>query len=157
MLKYIAKLGPQDECAEMIRNKFFVDNLATTSNDIVKLTKLYKDCSDRMDNSHFLLRSCNSNDESLRNLMKLEGRFVTHDSEYDKVLGYKYSPYKDIMKLAKIKVDVNANSHRLILSETAKVFDILSFTTPVTVRSKSLLSNLWYFKKIRRYLGQSSV
>ena len=61
--------------------------------------------------------------------------------------GYKYFPYKDIMKLAKIDVDSKANSHRLILSETAKVFDILSFTIPVTVRSKSLLSNLWNLRK----------
>ena len=147
VLKYVAKIGPQDECADMIRNKFFVDNLATTSNDIDKLTKLYKDCSERMDNSNFSLRSCNTNDKALRELMKVDGRFVTHNSEYDKVLGYKYSPYKDIMKLAKIDVDINANSHRLILSETAKVFDVLSFTLPVTVRSKTLLSSLWSLRK----------
>ena len=47
-MKFIARQGPQDECSEMIKNKFFVDNLVSTSNDIELLTKLYKDCSDRM-------------------------------------------------------------------------------------------------------------
>ena len=147
VLKYIARQSQQDECADMIRDKFFVDNLANTSNDIKALTKLYKDCSDRMQQVHFDLRSCNSNDANLREIMKNDGKFITHDCEYDKVLGYKYSSTKDTMKLATIKIDANANTHRLFLSNFASIFDLLAFAAPVTVRGKTLLSSLWNLRK----------
>ena len=147
VMKFIARQGPQDECSEMIKNKFFVDNLVSTSNDIELLTKLYKDCSDRMEKVHFELRACNSNNENLRDLMINDGRFITHEQEFDKVLGYKYSSTKDIMKLANIKINAEANTHRKLLSEFARVFDLLSFTAPVTVRGKTLLSILWSLRK----------
>ena len=51
------------------------------------------------------------------------------------------------MKLAKIKVDINANTHRLFLSNFASVFDVLAFVAPVTVRGKTLLSSLWNLQK----------
>ena len=147
VLKYIARQGPQDECTEIIKNKCFVDNLASTSNNIQILTKLYNDCSDRMEKFHFVLRACNSNNENLRELMKKDGRYITHDQEYDKVLGYKYSSTKDVMKLANIKINAEANTHRQMLSEFARVFDLLAFTVPVTVRGKTLLSSLWSLRK----------
>ena len=100
-----------------------------------------------MEKNHFELRSCNLNSKTLRDLMKLDGKYITHNCEYDKVLGYKYSAIKDTMKLAEIKVNDKANTHRQILSETAKVFDPLSFTSPVTVCSKNLLSSLWKLRK----------
>ena len=143
VLKYLANLSPQDSCTEMIRNNFFVDNLATTHNDLSVLTDLYKTCVSRMDKYHFDLRSCNSNSESLRNIMIQDGKYVTHGCEFDKVLGYRYSAIGDKMKLATVNIDVKANTQRKLLSECPKIFDPLGFATPVTVRSKSLLSSLW--------------
>ena len=143
VIKYLANLSPQDECTEMIRNKFFVDNLATTHNNLTILTNLYKTCVTRMDNYHFDLRSCNSNSETLREIMKQDGKYVTHGCEFDKVLGYRYSAVKDTMKLATVVIDSKANTQRKLLSESPKIFDPLGFTTPVTVRSKSLLSSQW--------------
>ena len=143
VLKYLANLSPQDECTEMIRNNFFVDNLAMTHNDSSKLTELYKNCVARMDKYHFDLRSCNSNNESLVALMKQDGKYVSHGCEYDKVLGYRYSGTRDTMKLANVTLDANANTQRKLLSESPKIFDPLGFVTPVTVRSKSLISAQW--------------
>ena len=71
----------------MIRSKFFVDNLATSSNSVNKLTHLYKTCTECKDKAHFYLRPCNSNSKELQQLMIEDSRFVTHDSLYDKVLG----------------------------------------------------------------------
>ena len=67
ILKYIANLYPQDSCNEMIKSNFFVDDLVHTANDIEDLIYLYKDCKKRMDDAHFYLRSCNSNNSTLRN------------------------------------------------------------------------------------------
>ncbi len=47
------------------------------------------------------------------------------------------------MKLATVNIEVKANTQRKLLSECPKIFDPLGFATPVTVRSKSLLSSLW--------------
>ena len=69
-----------------------------------------------MEKVHFELRACNSNNENLRNLMINDGRFITHEQEFDKVLGYKYSSTKDIMKLANVKINAEANTHRKLLS-----------------------------------------
>ena len=79
--------------------------------------------------------------------MKKDGKFITHNCEYDKVLGYKYSSAKDTMKLAPIKVDAGASTHREFLSNFAGIFDMLYFTAPVTVRGKTLLSSLWNLRK----------
>ena len=143
VLKYLDKLSPQDECTKMIREKFFVDNLATTHNNLSVLTNLYKSCVARMDEFHFNLRSCNSNSKSLRELMKQDGKYITHGCEYDKVLGYRYSATGDKMKLATVKIDDKANTQRKLLSESPKIFDPLGFVNPVTVRSKNLLSSQW--------------
>ena len=143
VLKYLANQSPQDGCTEMIRNNFFVDNLATTHNDISVLTELYKTCVDRMDKYHFDLRSCNSNDPSLVELMKKDGKYIAHGCDYDKVLGYRYSGAEDKMKLASVNIDINANTQRKLLSESPKIFDPIGLVTPVTVRSKTLLSSQW--------------
>ena len=79
--------------------------------------------------------------------MKKDDKFITHGCEYDKVLGYKYSTTKDTMKLAPIKVDAGASTHRAFLSNFAGIFDMLYFTAPVTVRGKTLLSSLWNLRK----------
>ena len=120
-----------------------VCDLVHTANDIEDLIYLYKDCTKRMDDAHFYLRSCNSNNTTLRNLMTQDGRIVTHGSSYEKVLGYLYNPLEDSMQLKKLEINSDANTKRSILSESAKVFDPLSVTVPVTVRCKTLISSLW--------------
>ena len=69
-----------------------------------------------MDDAHFYMRSCNSNNDSLRNLMKQDGRIVTHDSMYEKVLGYLYNPLEDSMQLKRVEIDSSANTKRSIFS-----------------------------------------
>ena len=75
--------------------------------------------------------------------MRLDGKLVEHSCEFDKVLGYKYSPSQDIMTISHVNLDDKANSKRKILSESSKVFDPLGLSSPVTVRGKTLISCLW--------------
>merc|ERR1712082_518733 len=51
------------------------------------------------------------------------------------------------MRISEIKVDSKVNTKRLILAESSKVFDSLSFTVPVQVCSKLLISTLWGKKR----------
>ena len=143
VIKHIAKLHPDDECSRMIASNFFVDNLVKTGNSIEELAQLYKESTRRLDAVNFDLRSCNSNSVELVNQMKLDDRYIKHGQPLDKVLGYLYSPDSDHMQLHPVKLDGNANNHRKILSESSKVYDPLSFTGPVTIRSKQLISKMW--------------
>ena len=126
----------------MIKNSFFVDNLVYTSNDIEALTNLYETAVHRFGENGFDLRSCNTNHNILRSRMKSDDKFIKHDCEFDKVLGYRYSSTQDIIKLAEIKLDPSAKTKRSILSESSKVFDPLSLTSPVTVKGKTLISTI---------------
>ena len=45
----------------------------------------------------FHLRSWNSNCKELQSIMKKDGNFVTHENEYEKVLGYRYVAGNDVI------------------------------------------------------------
>ena len=94
----------------MIRSNFFVDNLVKTSNSAEELTWLYKECSRRMDEAHFELRACNSNNKDLKEEMISDNRYVTHGCSLDKMLGYKYSPDSDTMRISDVKVNDKVNT-----------------------------------------------
>ena len=130
-----------------MKNIFFVDNLVTTSNDVQELINVYHESVSRFGQVGFDLRSCNTNNSELRALMKQECNYITHNNQYDKVLGYRYDADIDIIKLSKSKLDSIAKSKRAVLSQTSKIFDPLSFCAPVTVRGKILVSSLWTTNK----------
>ena len=143
VIKHFADTFPNDACTEMLKSCFFVDNLVKTSNSIDHLTDLYKTSASRLALGNFDLRSCNTNHETLKDLMSQDGRLVDHQCEFDKVLGYKYSPSRDVMKLSNCNLDEKANTKRAILSQTSSIFDPLSFVSPVSIRGKTLISSLW--------------
>ena len=108
----------------------------------------YKTSEDRMANGGFDLRSCNTNSDKVKQQMIKDKKFVEHGFTYEKVLGYMYDPLNDVLKLAKSKINLMENliTKRFISSENSKVFDPLGFISPVTIRGKTLISNLWQKK-----------
>ena len=147
VIKHIAGLYPDNECSRMIKSNFFVDNLAITSNSTETLTRLYKECASRLDNVHFNLLSCNTNCEDLKKIMIQDNRYISHGCCLDKVLGYKYDAGTDTLQLSKVNLEESADTECKILAESSKVFDPVSFTAPVCIRSKLLISKLWEQKK----------
>ena len=143
VLKHHASLYPNDECSWMLKNKFFVDNLVHTSNSAENLIELYKTSVERLSEGNFDLRACNSNCNALKEAMIKDNRFVEHKCETEKVLGYRYSTTKDCMYLAKPLIDDTVNTKRGVLSQISKVFDPLSVTSPVTVRGKTIMKDIW--------------
>ena len=75
--------------------------------------------------------------------MKKDSRIVQHASDVEKVLSYKYNPKRDTLQISNMEVNQNVKTKRGVLSQTARVFDPLSFCAPVTVRAKTLLRELW--------------
>ena len=136
---------PQDDCTEMMRSGFFVDNLIKTLNDEDALIKLYSESVARLAMGNFQLRSCNTNSDKLKAKMQADNKFVEHGCDAEKVLGYNYYPSSDVMKLAKVNFKENpvSVSKRFVVSQTSKVFDPLNLSAPVAVRSKTLISKIW--------------
>ena len=148
VLQYHINTFANDECTEILKNHFFVDNLVKTLNDEDKLIHLYKNSIARLGTGNFELRSCNTNSVKLKQIMIKDNKYVEHNCEYEKVLGYNYNPSKDTLQLAKVKFkDSEKVTKRSILSESAKVFDPLNLASPVTMKSKILISKLWKEKK----------
>ena len=155
VIKHVAKQHPDDECSRMIQSRFFVDNLVKTGNSVEKLTELYRECAKRLDAVHFDLRSCNSNSLELQAHMKKDNRYIQHGQVLDKVLGYHYSADSDQLQVHSICMDSKANTKRKILAESSKLFDPLSLTGPVTVRSKQLISKLWKRKRSKNHWDET--
>ena len=143
VLKHHASLYPDDECSWMLKNKFFVDNLVHTSNSAENLVDLYKLSVERLAQGNFDLRACNTNCTILKESMIEDNRFVEHNCDLEKVLGYRYSTNDDYMCLAKPQIDSTVTTKRGVLSQISKVFDPLSVTAPVTVRGKSIMKDIW--------------
>ena len=122
---------------------FFVDNLVTTSNSSDKLISLYKECSARLNKVKFNLYSCNTNCPVLKDVMIADDKYIKHNNPKDKVLGYKYDAAVDKLFLSHVNLDVDANTKRKIFSQIAKIFDPLGFCSPIFVRSKLLIADLW--------------
>ena len=83
----------------MLLNNFFVDNLVKSHNCEDKLCQLYTESVEKMKKGNFDLQSCNTNSEKLMELMIRDATYVEHGCEFDKVLEYKYSPKKDVVKI----------------------------------------------------------
>ena len=149
VIKHHASSFPDDHCTDSLLNNFFVDNLVKSHNSEDELVQLYVNSVARMGQGNFDLRSCNTNSEKLKEIMIKDTRYVEHNCDFEKVLGYKYSPAKDVIKLADSKINLMPSlvSKRVILSQFSKVFDPLSLTSPVSIRGKILLSNIWKKKK----------
>ena len=127
----------------MMKNNFFVDNLVTTSNSTEELTQLYRECSSRLKDVHFNLQSCNTNCKELKEIMISDDKYIKHGCRLDKVLGYKYEAAADKIFLSSVNLVDNCDTKRKVFAQSAKIFDPLGLTSPVTVKSKLLMSSLW--------------
>ena len=127
----------------MLLSNFYVDNLVKTCSSSEALGNLYRLAVERLEKGGFQLRSCISNSEEVREEMKADGTFVEHQSEWGKVLGYKYNPNSDELSIAYNKCDSSVKTKRGMLAESSKIFDPLSLCLPVTVRGRVLVGALW--------------
>ena len=143
ILKFHAARYPLDDCRKMMENRFYVDNLVTAEANPHRLVELYSLTKERLREGGFILQSCNTNVDALRDRMRRDGTLSVHDKEWEKVLGYRYHPLSEKLHVAPVQWDPGASTKRRILSETSKLFDPLSLCLPVTVRSRVLLRTMW--------------
>ena len=128
VIKHHVSKYVNDECTQMLKNCFYVDNLNKTSNNKEKLIHLYKEAVRRMSEGNFDLRSCNTNCNELKELMIKDKKYVEHGCDLEKVLGYKYNTKQDTIQISNSKINCNVNTKRGVLAQISKVFDPLSLS-----------------------------
>ncbi|XP_071165983.1 uncharacterized protein [Mytilus edulis] len=94
-------------------------------------------------NAGFNLRSWTSNNENARNLAIKED--VLDTDKEAKILGMRLNVETDELSYAKrVLSSVSSNiTKREILKESSKIFDPLRFLSPVSIRAKILMQDLW--------------
>ncbi|XP_011313314.1 uncharacterized protein [Fopius arisanus] len=68
------------------------------------------------------------------------------EDSFTKILGVSWHPGTDKFKFSVTQPETSSITKRIILSETAQLFDPLGFLAPVVVRAKILLQALWIEK-----------
>lgn len=137
----------EPKIAQMIKENFYVDDFLGSAETIPESIEIRERVQSIMDGYGMNLRKWKSNSieflESVSPAIKSEPVEHTFESPC-KALGIYWHPSNDCFYF---KFDSGSDkddlSKRIILSETAKIFDPLGWLAPCTVKAKILMQKLW--------------
>ena len=140
--------------AEVAQKCFYVDDCLTGAHDSESALVLQQQLTSLLACGGFLLRKWNSSDRSVLERIPKELRdtrdiqTISEVNEYTKTLGIEWNISTDEFRLTINQSPLNATTitKRIIVSDVAKVFDVLGWFSPVTVKMKILLQRLWEAK-----------
>ena len=132
--------------AEDMKQNMYVDNILSGCNTEDELQVYYKQSRELMSQANFNLRSWSSNSRCLRTIT---ARDKTGDSNPTiGLLGLRWNTTTDTLSLTP-RLLSPANTFvtkRDALQTSSQIFDPLGFVTPVSVRAKILLQEIWQTK-----------
>ena len=128
--------------AEIIKRDIYVDNVLSSFENESDLLKYFTESRSLMSNAGMNLRAWTSNSEELRTQADLDGAL---DSDVNvRILGLRWDPTKDEMSFAERNIPMlDVVTKRTILRYSSQIYDPLGLLSPVTVRAKILLQELW--------------
>ncbi|XP_062715106.1 uncharacterized protein LOC134291407 [Aedes albopictus] len=153
--KCLQRLGTEGEtshptAAKVVRKDFYVDDLLTGTDSIEEGKALATELISLTNSAGFTLRKWSSNSAELMSTIPAELRDERTTLELDsstsvvKTLGLTWEPTKDIFKFAVPRWSSEPTiTKRVVLSDTARIFDPLGLLGPVTVQAKIFLQQLW--------------
>lgn len=107
-----------------------------------ELCSYFHEARDLMSRASFNLRSWASNSDILRQLAKSEN--VLDPQHVTKVLGMMWNTVNDELAFANSRINVSKDvTKRELLRQTSKIYDPLGLLTPVTLRAKLLIQDIW--------------
>ena len=126
-----------------MKENLYVDNLISgqpTENDV---THYYKSAQSIMSSGNFNLRAWASNSPQLQSLCLQEGTADTKTTV--NVLGLQWNTLTDTLSLTPkhISSSLNLPTKREVLSNSSKIYDPQGLLSPVTIRAKLLMQELW--------------
>ena len=136
--------------ADVVEKSFYVDDCLSGAEDRETAIKLQEQLHDLFACGGFLFRKWNSNDplvlqsipEDLRDSREIHP--ISETDEYTKTLGLEWNVTMDQFHLTVSNLPPIENvTKRLIVSDIAKIFDVLGWFSPVIAAMKILLQWLW--------------
>ncbi|XP_069115378.1 uncharacterized protein [Argopecten irradians] len=134
----------KSDVTDIIKDDIYVDNVLPSFEREEDLLEYFHSARSLMLNGGFNLRSWASNCDSLNELAK--SKDVLDKDKQVKVLGLRWDSNKDTITYVQkpiSDVDETLLTKREILSQSSKIFDPLGIISPVTVRGKILMQEIW--------------
>lgn len=133
--------------AVIARQDFYVDDLMTGFDSIDEAKEVQQELIDMLQTGSFNLRKWKSNCLDLVNALPAdlqEKHFLDmKETDTQKTLGLHWAPISDTFRFKTNLVTEKFHTKRSILSQVARIYDPLGWLTPVTIKTKLLLQNLW--------------
>lgn len=130
----------------ILEKNIYVDNVLTSFPDEQQTLEFYSESRKLLSNAGFNLRSWNSNCSTLKTMATQE-KSVDNDSIV-KILGMNWDTESDNIVYQQLNIQENNRSitKREVLRQSSSIFDPLGIITPVTVKAKLFIQNLWKAK-----------
>ncbi|XP_053388885.1 uncharacterized protein LOC123544379 [Mercenaria mercenaria] len=137
--------GNNNWICQILKRDLYVDNILTSLPKESDTLAYYRNARNLMLEAGFNLRSWSSNSQQMRNLAESEKVLEADDTT--KVLGMLWNTVTDEMMFpAKLVPITDVITKREILKQSSRIYDSLGLLSPVTVRAKILLQELWQQK-----------
>ncbi|XP_051159301.1 uncharacterized protein LOC127280387 [Leptopilina boulardi] len=134
----------------VLLNGRYMDDIYGGSDEVSELKDIAKDLIDLLNSGGFPLAKWQSNHPDFFDAVTRKGDLNSHliDHTQTKVLGLSWFPRSDEFKFSFEPTSLPGQgiSKRSILSEVSQLFDPLGFLSPVIIRAKMLLQELWLEK-----------
>ena len=135
--------------AEIAKKCFYVDDCLTGADELKSALTLQQQLTSLFARGGFLLRKWNSSNPSMLEEIPEELRdsrdvqTISEINEYTKTLGIEWNISTDEFRLTIAESSPNTTvTKKVIVSDVAKVFDVLGWFSPVIVKMKILLQRL---------------
>ncbi len=127
-----------------MKENLYVDNLLSGCEAESDVLEYYEEARSTMAKGKFNLRAWASNSEQLHSRAAKDN---TNDTNSEVcILGLRWNPTNDTITLTQNNnnfTETSLMTKRTILQQSAKVYDPLGIITPVTVRARILIQDLW--------------
>lgn len=133
--------------SEIVMRDFYVDDLLSGTDTIEEAIQMQSELTALLEAGGFTLRKWSSNKpqilKEIPDELKDQSALEITEDKTKKSLGIHWAAYDDTLRFKADAVHQQTVTKRSILSQIAKQFDPLGWLTPVTIRAKLLIQELW--------------
>ncbi|XP_076081076.1 uncharacterized protein LOC143051991 [Mytilus galloprovincialis] len=127
---------------EKLTKDLYVDNIVSSFESEEELLKYFKLVRSLFADGGFNLRSWASNSQLLQVLARTEN--VMDKDQLIKILGLRWDTTSDTLGFVTPNLDISELiTKREVLRQSSRIYDPLGILSPITVRSKMLMQNIW--------------
>ena len=138
---------------EVVHKCFYVDDCLTGAKDSKSALFLQQQLTRLLARGGFTLRKWNSNDPSVSRQIPEGSRdsrdvqFISEGDKCSKTLGIEWNVGSDQLRISVAELPLGTElTKRKIVSDVSKIFDVLGFFSPSTIKMRILLQRLWEIK-----------